>query len=83
MRALFQPGNGLQRQRRSGSPAIQPYDDVKIGYDNNGDGDILDAGDDVQVSDNFNSNVMSLTYDDNGNLTSDGVYQYVYDGWNR
>ena len=25
----------------------QQYDDVKIGYDNNGDGDILDAGDGI------------------------------------
>jgi hypothetical protein len=56
---------------------------VKIGYDNNGDGDILDAGDDIQMSDDFNSNVMSLTYDNNGNLTDDGVLHYVYDGWNR
>jgi RHS repeat-associated protein len=62
---------------------IQQYDDVKIGYDNNGDGDILDAGDDLQVSDNFSSNVMSLTYDNNGNLTDDGVLRYVYDAWNR
>ena len=62
---------------------IQQYDDVKIGYDNNGDGDILDAGDDLQVSDNFSSNVMSLTYDNNGNPTDDGVLRYVYDGWNR
>ena len=56
---------------------------MKIGYDNNGNGDILDSGDVLQVSDDFNSNVMTLTYDSNGNLTSDGVYQYVYDGWNR
>ncbi|MGE3182639.1 MAG: hypothetical protein AB7N71_13485, partial [Phycisphaerae bacterium] len=26
---------------------------------------------------------MSLAYDNNGNLTDDGLYQYVYDGWNR
>lgn len=31
--------------RAAGGSAIQQYDDVKIGYDNNGDGDILDAGD--------------------------------------
>ena len=69
--------------RAAGGPALQQYDDVKIGYDNNGDGDILDAGDDLQVSDNFSSNVMSLTYDNNGNPTDDGVLRYVYDGWNR
>ncbi len=59
------------------------FDDVKVGYDNNADGDILDAGDAIQVSDNFNSNAMSLSYDNNGNLTNDGLYQYVYDAWNR
>ncbi len=73
---------GLYRAASS-SGAVQQYDAVKIGYDNNGDGDILDAGDDLQVSDDFASNVMSLTYDDNGNLTDDGVLRYVYDGWNR
>ncbi len=24
-----------------------------------------------------------MTYDNNGNLTVDGVYTYVYDAWNR
>ena len=67
----------------SGPGAVQQYDDVKIGYDSNGNGDILDAGDVIQVSDDFNSNVMTLTYGSNGNLSSDGVYQYMYDGWNR
>jgi RHS repeat-associated protein len=73
---------GLYRAASS-SGAIQQYDDVKIGYDNNGDGDIADAGDTIEVSDGFASSGMSLTYDNNGNLTSDGVLQYVYDGWNR
>ena len=56
---------------------------MKIGYDTDSDADITDAGDDIQVPDDFNSNVMTLSYDHNGNLSSDGVYQYVYDGWNR
>jgi YD repeat-containing protein len=73
---------GLYRAASS-SGALQQYDDVKIGYDNNGDGDIADAGDTIEVSDDFASSGMSLTYDNNGNLTSDGVLQYVYDGWNR
>jgi RHS repeat-associated protein len=73
---------GLYRAASS-SGAIQQYDDVKIGYDNNGDGDIADAGDTIEVSDDFTSSGMSLSYDNNGNLTSDGVLQYVYDGWNR
>ena len=69
--------------RYPGGSAVQQYDDVKIGYDNNGDGDILDAGDDIQVLDPFTSNQMSLTYDHNGSLTDDGVLRYVYDAWNR
>ena len=56
---------------------------MKIGIDSNGDGDILDAGDDIQASDDFGTNVLTLTYDDNGNLAHDGVYQFVYDAWNR
>jgi hypothetical protein len=55
---------------------------ITNGYDNNADGDILDAGDDIQVSDDFNSATVSLTYDNNGNLTDDGVLRYVYDAWN-
>jgi len=52
---------------------------VEIGYDTEcdqggstkGDGDIADAGDDIQIDDDFSSNVMSLSYDNNGNLTLD------------
>ena len=33
--------------------------------------------------DPFTSNQVSLTYDNNGNLTDDGVLRYVYDAWNR
>jgi RHS repeat-associated protein len=96
---------------RTGGSALQQFDDVKVGYDNDADGDIADAGDDMppltrrvlrsktarrgepglrpsrrvrgQVLDDFSSSIMSLTYDDNGNLTDDGVLRYVYDGWNR
>ena len=63
--------------------SAQQYDDVLIGYDNNDDGDIADAGDDVQVADLFSSNAITLTYDNDGNLTADGLLGYVYDGWNR
>ena len=63
--------------------SIQQYDNVKIGYDNNADGDIDDAGDDIQVSDSFNSDVITLSYDNNGNLTDDGIQDYDYDAWNR
>ena len=61
----------------------QEFDDFEVGIDNNSDGDIADAGDDVQIDDDFSSTTMSLTYDDNGNLTDDGVFKFVYDAWNR
>ncbi len=67
----------------AGDSTVHQFDDVKLGFDNNGDGDILDAGDDVLVDDDFNSNQISLSYDNNGNLTADGVYNYEYDAWNR
>ena len=69
--------------RAAGGSSAQQYDDVLIGYDNNDDGDIADAGDDVQVADLFSSNAITLTYDNDGNLTADGLLGYVYDGWNR
>jgi hypothetical protein len=37
----------------------------------------------VQVADDFNSASLTLSYDEAGNLTDDGVLHYVYDGWNR
>ncbi len=54
-----------------------------IGLDNNSDGDYLDAGDAIQSRDDFNSSNVTLVYDDNGNLARDGVFNYVYDAWNR
>ncbi len=38
--------------------------------------------DEQQFADDFSSNEVTLTYDHNGNLTSDGAFTYVYDGWN-
>ncbi|MFN0134764.1 MAG: hypothetical protein ACKVS9_01460 [Phycisphaerae bacterium] len=61
----------------------QDFDDFRAGYDNNADLDINDAGDDVLVSDDFATNVVSPTYDNNGNNMFDGIYNYVYDGWDR
>jgi predicted RecA/RadA family phage recombinase len=55
---------------------------VKVWLDNDGNG-TLDSGDSVQIDDNFNSATLTMSYDDNGNLTGDGVYHYVYDAWNR
>jgi len=57
----------------------QEFDDVQVWIDNTG-GQTMD---DQQIDDNFDSNVLTLTHDDNGNLTDDGVYKYVYDAWNR
>jgi RHS repeat-associated protein len=57
--------------RGTGVSTTHEYDDFQAGIDNNGDGDIADVGDDVLVSDDFNSNQVSLTYDNNGNLTLD------------
>jgi hypothetical protein len=68
---------------RTGGSSLQQFDDVQIGYDNNGDGDILDAGDELQVDDDFSTNVITLSYDNNGNLTDDGVLKFGYDAWNR
>lgn len=67
------------------SAAVQEFDDVKIGLDNSSpkDGDYADAGDSVIIDDNFDSNSTSLTFDDNGNLTDDGIFNFVYDAWNR
>jgi hypothetical protein len=53
---------------------VHQFDDVKLGFDTErdqggsvkGDGDILDAGDDVLVDDDFNSNQISLSYDTEG-----------------
>ena len=67
----------------AGASSSLTFDNFKVGLDNNGDDDIADAGDDQLLSDDFGSNVISLSYDDNGNLTDDGVYDFVYDAWNR
>lgn len=77
------PWRAQTATRGVGSADTQRFDDFKIGIDNNADGDILDGGDDVQIDDDFNSGVVSLAYDDNGNLMDDGVYLCVYDAWNR
>jgi len=67
----------------SGSGSQLDFDNFKVGFDNNGDADIADLGDDIKLSDAFGSTTINLTYDDNGNLTNDGVFDYDYDAWNR
>lgn len=61
----------------SGDTAL--FDNLKIGYDNNADDDIDDAGDDVVLDDNFSTKERTFTYDDAGNLIDDGTFVYVYD----
>ena len=68
---------GLYGDSRSGYD--QEFDDVKVWIDNTG-GQTMD---DQQIDDNFDSNVLTLTHDHNGNLTDDGIHEYIYDAWNR
>ncbi len=63
----------------AGSGAATEFDDVTMWMDTDADGTI----DEQQFADDFDSNQVTLTYDDNGNLTYDSVFTYVYDGWNR
>ena|GEM_PF-6566597 len=62
----------------TGSVGVSPAN-----RDNNADGDFDDAGDEILISDDFNSAAITLSYDDNGNLTADGIFAYDYDAWNR
>ena len=54
---------GLGLYKGGGQSAVTQFDDFKVGFDNNDDGDIADAGDDILVDDDFNSNQTSFTYD--------------------
>ncbi len=65
----------------AGDSTVHQFDDFKVGFDDDAD-DTLDA-DEVVLHDDFNSATITLTHDDNGNLTYDGVYEYVYDFLNR
>lgn len=62
---------------------IPNFDDFKIGYDNNGDDDIDDVGDDLIRNEDFESTTTTTAYDHAGNLVDDGTFRYVYDAWNR
>jgi RHS repeat-associated protein len=59
------------------------FSSLKVGYDNNGDDDIDDAGDDVVVNEDFCSTSATPAYDHAGNLITDAAFVYVYDAWNR
>jgi RHS repeat-associated protein len=63
--------------------ASAKFDNLKIGYDNNSDGDLNDAGDDLVMSEAFGSTSKTVTHDHTGNLIDDGTNQFVYDAWNR
>jgi RHS repeat-associated protein len=57
-------------------------DYLRVGTDGDADHDLADANEAV-IDDGFSSVQVTLGYDAAGNLTDDGVYQYVYDAWNR
>ncbi|MBE7455094.1 MAG: hypothetical protein HS102_00455 [Planctomycetia bacterium] len=69
------------------------FSNVKVGYDNNADGDIADAGDDLVLSETFAATAYALNADHSdgtddawcraGNLVDDGQMRYSYDAWNR
>ena len=69
------------------------FSNVKAGYDNNADGDIADAGDDLVLSETFAGTAFTLNADHSdgtndawcraGNLIDDGQMRYTYDAWNR
>jgi hypothetical protein len=68
------------------SAAATEFDDVTMWIDTDSDGTLPCSPAALgrqQFADDFSSNEVTLTYDDNGNLTYDGVFTYVYDGWNR
>jgi RHS repeat-associated protein len=65
----------------AGMTTVHQFDDFKLGFDDDSD-DTLDV-DEVVLHDDFDSTTITLTHDDNGNLTYDGVYEYVYDFLNR
>jgi len=60
---------------------VHQFDDFKVGFDDDSDGE-LDA-DELVIHDDFDSAAITLSHDDNGNLTADGVYEYVYDFLDR
>lgn len=69
------------------------FSNVKVGYDNNSDGDIADVGDDLVLSETFAATAYTLNADHSdgtndawcraGNLIDDGQMRYTYDAWNR
>ena len=67
--------------RGSEGATVQQFDDFRAGTDNSSprDDDFSDAGDEIVIDDNFNSNTTTLAYDNNGNLTDDGMFAFVYD----
>ncbi|MCC7292442.1 MAG: hypothetical protein IT449_10330 [Phycisphaerales bacterium] len=69
------------------------FSNIKVGYDNNADGDLDDAGDDLAISETFAGTAYTLNSDHSdgtndawcraGNLVDDGQMRYTYDAWNR
>jgi hypothetical protein len=53
--------------------STKSFDDFKVGYDTNTNHALSAADDDLQISDDFASNAITLTYDNNGNRKADGL----------
>jgi len=61
------------------------FNNLEIGYDDNDDDDIDDAGDDIVRDEDYDSPTGATTthHDHAGNLIDNGMFRYVYDAWNR
>jgi hypothetical protein len=55
------------------------FDNFKVGYDNNSNWSLDDAGDSLLVDENFDSTDTTAAYCKAGNLIDDGKFQFVYD----
>jgi hypothetical protein len=59
---------------RAAFGGVVGIDNLQIGYDNNGDDDISDLGDDLVLSETFASTSVTVGHDHAGNLVDDGVF---------
>ena len=78
---VFLKGLGMHSPSRLTYDLLQPYRrfDAQLAIDDDAGGSFND----VVFDDAFASADITPTYDDNGNLTFDGVYKFKCDAWNR
>ncbi len=68
--------------RQAGTSAqFAEYDNLEIRVDTTANNSYTDE--DVAVDLDFDAAEVALTYDKNGNVTSDGLFDYIYGAWNR